>query len=141
MMGLCLRSNHKPLFVRMTPMQSDWSPMGLKGIIPSLLHHSLLGYNFLIPDAVGNTTASGSLFSSLIVHYSQSRKYMRAKGKTALEKYHFTPDIAMRGATNAPIISSNNYDNLMNSSKTTNDSRLLPNSRIIAIIMTIANIL
>lgn len=28
--------------------------MGLKGIIPSLLHHSLLGYNFLIPDAVGN---------------------------------------------------------------------------------------
>lgn len=50
----CLRSSHKPLFVRMTPLQSDWSPMGLKGIIPSLLHHTLLGYNFLIPDAVGN---------------------------------------------------------------------------------------
>lgn len=49
-----LRSSHKPLFVRMTPLQSDWSPMGLKGIIPSLLHHTLLGYNFLIPDAVGN---------------------------------------------------------------------------------------
>lgn len=49
-----LRSSHKPLFVRMTPLQSDWSPMGLKGIIPSLLHHALLGYNFLIPDAVGN---------------------------------------------------------------------------------------
>ncbi|XP_029378525.1 SITS-binding protein isoform X5 [Echeneis naucrates] len=46
------RSSHKPLFVRMTSLQSDWSPMGLKGIIPSLLHHSLLGYNFLIPDAV-----------------------------------------------------------------------------------------
>lgn len=41
--------------------------MGLKGIIPSLLHHTLLGYNFLIPDAVGNTTADGSLFSPLIV--------------------------------------------------------------------------
>lgn len=64
---LCLRSSHKPLFVRMTPLQSDWSPMGLKGIIPSLLHHTLLGYNFLIPDAVGNTTADGSLFSPLIV--------------------------------------------------------------------------
>lgn len=50
------RSSHKPLFVRMTPLQSDWSPMGLKGIIPSLLHHTLLGYNFLIPDAVGNAT-------------------------------------------------------------------------------------
>lgn len=59
---LCLRSSHKPLFVRMTPLQSDWSQMGLKGIIPSLLHHTLLGYNFLIPDAVGNTTTSGSLF-------------------------------------------------------------------------------
>ncbi|XP_035520344.1 SITS-binding protein isoform X3 [Morone saxatilis] len=46
------RSSHKPLFVRMTPLQSNWSPMGLKGIIPSLLHHTLLGYNFLIPDAV-----------------------------------------------------------------------------------------
>lgn len=50
------RSSHRPLFVRMTPLQSDWSPMGLKGIIPTLLHHTLLGYNFLIPDAVGNTT-------------------------------------------------------------------------------------
>ncbi|XP_069557973.1 SITS-binding protein isoform X2 [Brachyistius frenatus] len=46
-----MRSSHKPLFVRMTPSQSDWSPMGLKAIIPSLLHHTLLGYNFLIPDA------------------------------------------------------------------------------------------
>lgn len=63
---MCLRSSHKPLFVRMTPLQSDWSPMGLKGIIPSLLHHTLLGYNFLIPDAVGNTTAYGSLFSPLL---------------------------------------------------------------------------
>ncbi|XP_070687475.1 SITS-binding protein [Pempheris klunzingeri] len=49
------RSSHKPLFVRMTPLESDWSPMGLKGIIPSLLHHTLLGYNFLIPDAVGGS--------------------------------------------------------------------------------------
>lgn len=62
---LYVRSSHKPLFVRMTPLQSDWSQMGLKGIIPSLLHHTLLGYNFLIPDAVGNTTDYGSFFSSL----------------------------------------------------------------------------
>uniref|UniRef100_A0A3B3ZSP6 Glycosyl hydrolase family 31 C-terminal domain-containing protein n=1 Tax=Periophthalmus magnuspinnatus TaxID=409849 RepID=A0A3B3ZSP6_9GOBI len=47
-------SSHKPLFVRMPPLQSDWSSMGLKGIIPSLLHHTLMGYNFLIPDAVGS---------------------------------------------------------------------------------------
>lgn len=55
------QSSHKPLFVRMTPLQSDWGSMGLKGIIPSLLHHTLLGYNFLIPDAVG-----GSLSEDLL---------------------------------------------------------------------------
>lgn len=48
------RSNHLPLFIQMTPLQSDWSYAGLKGIIPSVLHYSLLGYNFFIPDAVGN---------------------------------------------------------------------------------------
>ncbi|XP_056307450.1 SITS-binding protein isoform X2 [Danio aesculapii] len=45
------RSSNKPLFIRMSALQSDWSYSGLKGIIPSLLHHSLLGYNFFIPDA------------------------------------------------------------------------------------------
>ncbi|XP_053339020.1 SITS-binding protein [Clarias gariepinus] len=55
------RSNHKPLFIRMNALQSDWSYSGLKGIIPSLLHYSLLGYNFFIPDAVG-----GSLSSELV---------------------------------------------------------------------------
>uniref|UniRef100_A0A672G825 Si:ch211-236l14.4 n=1 Tax=Salarias fasciatus TaxID=181472 RepID=A0A672G825_SALFA len=58
------RSSHQPLFVRMTPLESDWSPMGLRAVIPSLLHHSLLGYNFLIPDAVGNTTASLDLHTA-----------------------------------------------------------------------------
>lgn len=70
----------------MTPLQSDWSPMGLKGIIPSLLHHTLLGYNFLIPDAVGNTTAYGSLFSPLIVRYMKTNRsiilYRFTKKKT-----------------------------------------------------------
>ncbi|XP_017573015.1 SITS-binding protein [Pygocentrus nattereri] len=55
------RSSHKPLFIRMSALQSDWSYAGLKGIIPSLLHYSLLGYNFFIPDAVG-----GSLSSDLV---------------------------------------------------------------------------
>ncbi|XP_036431692.1 SITS-binding protein [Colossoma macropomum] len=55
------RSSHKPLFIRMSALQSDWSYAGLKGIIPSLLHYSLLGYNFFIPDAVG-----GSLSSELV---------------------------------------------------------------------------
>ncbi|XP_043083185.1 SITS-binding protein isoform X4 [Puntigrus tetrazona] len=45
------RSSHKALFIHMSALQSDWSYSGLKGIIPSLLHHSLLGYNFFIPDA------------------------------------------------------------------------------------------
>ena len=53
---LCLfpcRSSHLPLFVQMSPRRSDWSHAGLKGVIPSALHYSLLGYNFFIPDAVG----------------------------------------------------------------------------------------
>ncbi|XP_076861797.1 SITS-binding protein [Brachyhypopomus gauderio] len=54
-MSVGTRSSHKPLFVRMSALQPDWSHAGLKGIIPSLLHHSLLGYNFFIPDAVGGS--------------------------------------------------------------------------------------
>ncbi|XP_051975171.1 SITS-binding protein-like isoform X2 [Xyrauchen texanus] len=52
------RSSHKPLFIRMSALQSDWSYSGLKGIIPSLLHHSLLGYHFFIPDAVGGALSA-----------------------------------------------------------------------------------
>ncbi|MEE6499360.1 hypothetical protein FKM82_003422 [Ascaphus truei] len=51
------RSNYLPLFVQMSPLHSDWTYRGLKGIIPSILHYSLLGYNFFIPDAVGGTLA------------------------------------------------------------------------------------
>ncbi|XP_053305520.1 SITS-binding protein-like [Spea bombifrons] len=51
------RSNYLPIFMQMNPLQSDWSHHGLKGIIPSVLHYSLLGYNFFIPDAVGGTFA------------------------------------------------------------------------------------
>ncbi|NWI33167.1 SP15 protein, partial [Sula dactylatra] len=52
------RSSHLPLFVQMSPLRSDWSHAGLKGVIPSVLHYSLLGYNFFIPDAVGGSLAS-----------------------------------------------------------------------------------
>ncbi|XP_061855034.1 SITS-binding protein-like [Colius striatus] len=51
------RSSHLPLFVQMSPLHSDWSHAGLKGLIPSVLHYSLLGYNFFIPDAVGGSLA------------------------------------------------------------------------------------
>ncbi|XP_010008689.1 PREDICTED: SITS-binding protein-like, partial [Nestor notabilis] len=51
------RSSHLPLFIQMSPLRSDWSHAGLKGVIPSVLHYSLLGYNFLIPDAVGGSLA------------------------------------------------------------------------------------
>ncbi|NWR56465.1 SP15 protein, partial [Bucorvus abyssinicus] len=52
-----VRSSHLPLFVQMSPLRSDWSHAGLKGLIPSVLHYSLLGYNFFIPDAVGGSLA------------------------------------------------------------------------------------
>lgn len=56
----CLRSSgHLPLFVRMSPRRADWSHAGLKGLVPSVLHYSLLGYNFFIPDAVGNRFGFG----------------------------------------------------------------------------------
>ncbi|NXL52027.1 SP15 protein, partial [Podilymbus podiceps] len=51
------RSSHLPLFIQMSPLRSDWSHAGLKGVIPSVLHYSLLGYNFFIPDAVGGSLA------------------------------------------------------------------------------------
>lgn len=57
------RSSHLPLFVQMSPLRSDWSHAGLKGVIPSVLHYSLLGYNFFIPDAVGNNFFSFSPIS------------------------------------------------------------------------------
>uniref|UniRef100_A0A8C9MZ58 Glycosyl hydrolase family 31 C-terminal domain-containing protein n=1 Tax=Serinus canaria TaxID=9135 RepID=A0A8C9MZ58_SERCA len=55
------RSSHLPLFVQMSPLRSDWSHAGLKGLIPSVLHYSLLGYNFFIPDAVGGSEAGATL--------------------------------------------------------------------------------
>lgn len=48
-----LRSSELGLFVRMPALQADWSYFGLKGIIPAVLLHSLMGYPFFIPDAVG----------------------------------------------------------------------------------------
>ncbi|OWK57436.1 SITS-binding protein [Lonchura striata] len=54
------RSSHLPLFVQMSPLRSDWSHAGLKGLIPSVLHYSLLGYNFFIPDAVGGSVAGAT---------------------------------------------------------------------------------
>ncbi|XP_032894323.1 SITS-binding protein-like isoform X1 [Amblyraja radiata] len=55
------RAAHLPMFVRMVPRQSDWSYAGLKGLIPSVLHYSLLGYSFFIPDAIGGSLTNGFL--------------------------------------------------------------------------------
>ncbi|XP_048401745.1 SITS-binding protein isoform X2 [Stegostoma tigrinum] len=52
---------HIPVFVRMAPRQSDWSYAGLRGLIPTVLHYSLLGYSFFIPDAVGGSLTKGFL--------------------------------------------------------------------------------
>ncbi|XP_071370224.1 SITS-binding protein [Centroberyx affinis] len=80
------RSSHKPLFVRMTPLQSDWSPMGLKGIIPSLLHHTLLGYNFLIPDAVG-----GSLSGDLVTDEELFIRWLEIVAFLPVISFHTPP--------------------------------------------------
>ncbi|XP_058501987.1 SITS-binding protein [Solea solea] len=80
------RSSHKPLFVRMTPLQSDWSLMGLKGIIPSLLHHTLLGYNFLIPDAVG-----GSLSGDLVTDEELFIRWLEIVAFLPVISFHTAP--------------------------------------------------
>ncbi|XP_044050189.1 SITS-binding protein isoform X2 [Siniperca chuatsi] len=80
------RSSDKPLFVRMTPLQSDWSPMGLKGIIPSLLHHTLLGYNFLIPDAVG-----GSLSGDLVTDEELFIRWLEITAFLPVISFHTPP--------------------------------------------------
>ncbi|XP_040893341.1 SITS-binding protein [Toxotes jaculatrix] len=80
------RSSHKPLFVRMIPLQSDWSPMGLKGIIPSLLHHTLLGYNFLIPDAVG-----GSLYGDLVTDEELFIRWLEIVAFLPVISFHTPP--------------------------------------------------
>ncbi|XP_037623804.1 SITS-binding protein isoform X1 [Sebastes umbrosus] len=80
------RSSHKPLFVRMTALQSDWSPNGLKGIIPSLLHHALLGYNFLIPDAVG-----GSLSGDLVTDEELFIRWLEITAFLPVISFHTPP--------------------------------------------------
>ncbi|XP_034032774.1 SITS-binding protein [Thalassophryne amazonica] len=80
------RSSHKPLFVTMTPLQSDWSSLGLKGIITSLLHHALLGYNFLIPDAVG-----GSLSGELVTDEELFIRWLEIAAFLPVINFHTPP--------------------------------------------------
>ncbi|NXD83590.1 SP15 protein, partial [Halcyon senegalensis] len=71
------RSSHLPLFVQMSPLRSDWSHAGLKGVIPSVLHYSLLGYNFFIPDAVEKNLASEAPGDpELYVRWLQKKKFL-----------------------------------------------------------------
>ncbi|XP_005471072.1 SITS-binding protein isoform X1 [Oreochromis niloticus] len=86
------RSSYKPLFVRMTPLQSDWSPMGLKAIIPNLLHHTLLGYNFLIPDAVG-----GSLSGDLVTDEELFIRWLEIAAFLPVMSFHTPPWIFGEG--------------------------------------------
>ncbi|XP_063336070.1 SITS-binding protein [Pelmatolapia mariae] len=86
------RSSYKPLFVRMTPLQSDWSAMGLKAIIPNLLHHTLLGYNFLIPDAVG-----GSLSGDLVTDEELFIRWLEIAAFLPVMSFHTPPWIFGEG--------------------------------------------
>ena len=54
------RSSELGLFVQMPALQAVWSYSGLKGIIPAVLLHSLMGYPFFIPDAVGTDFSHSS---------------------------------------------------------------------------------
>nr|XP_057932417.1 SITS-binding protein [Doryrhamphus excisus] len=80
------RSSHKPVFLRMPPLQSDWGLMGLKGIIPSLLHHTLLGYNFLIPDAVG-----GSLSGDMVTDEELFIRWLEIVSFLPVINFHTPP--------------------------------------------------
>ncbi|MEQ2210450.1 hypothetical protein XENOCAPTIV_013616, partial [Xenoophorus captivus] len=80
------RSSHKPLFVKMAPLQSDWSLMGLKAIIPSLLHHALVGYNFLIPDAVG-----GSMSGDLVTDKELFIRWLEIAAFLPVISFHTPP--------------------------------------------------
>ncbi|CAG5958263.1 unnamed protein product [Menidia menidia] len=80
------RSSHRPLFVKMAPLQSDWGWMGLRAIIPSLLHHTLLGYNFLIPDAVG-----GSLSGNLVTDEELFIRWLEIVAFLPVMSFHTPP--------------------------------------------------
>ncbi|XP_057691811.1 SITS-binding protein isoform X2 [Corythoichthys intestinalis] len=80
------RSSHKPVYVMMTPLRSDWSQMGLKGIIPSLLHHTVLGYNFLIPDAVG-----GSLSGDMVTDEELYIRWLEIVSFLPVLSFHTPP--------------------------------------------------
>ncbi|XP_061577442.1 SITS-binding protein [Cololabis saira] len=80
------RSSDKPVFVRMTALQSDWSSMGLRAIIPSLLHHTLLGYNFLIPDAVG-----GSLSGDMVTDEELFIRWLEIAAFLPVITFHTPP--------------------------------------------------
>ncbi|KAJ3596091.1 hypothetical protein NHX12_002500 [Muraenolepis orangiensis] len=80
------RSSHKPVFVRMPALQSDWGPQGLRGLIPSLLHHALLGYNFLLPDAVG-----GSLSGDMVTDKELFIRWLEVAAFLPVISFHTPP--------------------------------------------------
>ena len=48
------RTQHLPIFVRMTDRKSTWSHAGgLRSVIPTALTFSILGYPFILPDIIG----------------------------------------------------------------------------------------
>lgn len=48
------RNQGSPTFLRMMDKHSYWGfDNGLKTMIPSALHLSIIGYNFVIPDMIG----------------------------------------------------------------------------------------
>lgn len=82
----------------MSPLHSDWSHAGLKGLIPSALHYSLLGYNFFIPDTVGNVffpfslaiiVFSWGIFAALHVRGAWAQSGYRLASSTLFPEPHF----------------------------------------------------
>ncbi|KAJ8343205.1 hypothetical protein SKAU_G00305340 [Synaphobranchus kaupii] len=80
------RSSDVPLFIRMAPLRDDWTYSGLKGIIPSILHHSLMGYSFFLPDAVG-----GSLRSDLVTDEELFIRWLEITSFLPIITFHTPP--------------------------------------------------
>ncbi|XP_041967164.1 SITS-binding protein [Alosa sapidissima] len=80
------RSSQRPHFIQMAPLQSDWTSAGIKGIIPALLHYSLLGYNFVIPDAV-----AGSLWEEQVADQELFVRWLEIVALFPVMSFHTPP--------------------------------------------------
>ncbi|CAG7837491.1 unnamed protein product [Allacma fusca] len=72
-------TQHKGVFVRMLDKDSRWGyDNGLKSLIPTLLHFSMLGYSFCLPDMIGGNAYGGRPSKELYIRWMQANVLMPA---------------------------------------------------------------